>query len=421
MRIRTASLRGTTAVATAVVAALGLTACGSGKSKASGAAGSGSGVLKMWVMGDAGNSFKTLTSDWSRQTGIKVDVQAIPWSDIHTKLTTAVASGNGPDVVQVGYSLVPTFNQAGALADLSSYVAAHPALQDGDYVAGASPKTLNPDGKLTTVPWISDTRVLFYRSDLLTAAGISKPPTTWAELHDDAVTLAKRGSGKYGYYIPQWDLALPAEFAWQAGGDVTDGSGTIKLDTPQLRTAVDYYLSFYKDKAVPTAADFDQVTGFINGATPMLISGPYLAKSIETQAPDLKGKWGTVPLPAGPATGTSLFAGSGLAVWKTSKNTESALKLLDFLATPATQVKWFQLDGDLPSVKTALNDPALTSDPNVAVYVKQLDDAKLLPLNPAWDKVSQDLLDGLNKMALQGADVTSTLAKINEAAQGHQK
>ncbi|GAA2031750.1 sugar ABC transporter substrate-binding protein [Catenulispora yoronensis] len=418
MRIRSTTWRRTAAAVTALAAAAALTACGSSKAGGSGASGT---TVKMWVMGDAGNAFKTLTSDWSKQSGIKVDVQAIPWSDIHTKLTTAVASGNGPDVVQVGYSLVPTFRAAGALADLSSYAAAHPALQNDAYLAGASPKTLNPDGKLDTVPWISDTRVLFYRSDVLAAAGISKPPATWAELHDDAVTLAKRGSGKYGYYIPQWDLALPVEFAWQAGGDVTDASGAIKLDTPQLRSAVDYYLSFYKDKAVPTAADFDQVAGFVSGAAPMVISGPYLAKSIETQAPDLKGKWATVPLPAGPAGGTSLFAGSGLGVWKNSKNTDAALKLLDFLAAPATQVKWFQLDGDLPSVKSALSDPALAADPNVAVYVKQLDDAKLLPLNPAWDKVDQDLLDSLNKMALQGADVTQTLAKLAQDAQEQQK
>ncbi|GAA1988046.1 extracellular solute-binding protein [Catenulispora subtropica] len=419
MRIRSVALRRVAATATALVVAAAVGACGSGGS--GGAASSGSGTLKMWVMGDAGNGFKTLTADWSKQTGIKVDVQAIPWSEIHTKLTTAVASGNGPDVVQVGYSLVPTFQQAGALADLSSYAAAHPALQDGAYLEGASLKTLNPAGKLYTVPWTSDTRVLFYRTDLLTAAGISKPPTTWSELHDDAVTLAKRGSGKYGYYIPQWDLALPAEFAWQAGGDVTDASGAIKLDTPQMRTALDYYLSFYKDKAVPTAADFDQVAGFISGAAPMLISGPYLAKSVETQAPDLKGKWAVAPLPAGPAAGTSLFAGSGLGIWKNSAKTESALKLLDFLATPAAQVKWFQIDGDLPSVKTAMTDPALTADPNVAVYVKQLDDAKLLPLNPAWDKADQDLLDALNKAALQGADISSALGKIDQAAQGQPK
>ena len=64
-------------------------------------------------------------------------------------------------------------------------------------------------GQIVSLPWVSDTRVLFYRSDILAEAGIDAPPATWDQLRADAKTLAARGDGSYGYYIPQWDSALP--------------------------------------------------------------------------------------------------------------------------------------------------------------------------------------------------------------------
>ena len=95
--------------ATAIVLTAG--ACSSG----GGDAAEGSTTLKVWVMGDAGPAFTELTEDFTADTGIALQVDAIPWENVNDKLTTAVASGGGPDVVQVGLSLLPTFAAAGAL------------------------------------------------------------------------------------------------------------------------------------------------------------------------------------------------------------------------------------------------------------------------------------------------------------------
>lgn len=415
------------------IAALGVVAasaaCGSSTSKSgstaqaggSGASGgSDSNVtLKMWVMGDSSANATKLLADFTKSTGIKVTVQAIPWSDVDAKLTTAVASGNGPDVTQVGLSQLPSFIAAGALQDISPQISKDSAYLDANFLDGVASAKLNPAGKVYSVPWISDTRVLFYRTDILSQSGIGAPPATLTELHDDAVKLAARGSGKYGYYIPQWDAPLPIEFAWSMGGDVTGADGKVNFDTPEFRKAVDYYASFYKAKDVPTASDFDQTQGFISGGAPMLVSGPYLAQTLKTQAPELAGKWAVAPLP-GDASSTALLAGSTVGVWKNSAHLNADMKLLDFLAQPATQLKWYALDGDLPTAKAALSDPALAGDPNVQVYVKALQTAKLLPLVPSWDKISTKMLDAVNKIALKGADTTSTLNQLNQDTAGLQ-
>ena len=193
--------------------------------------------------------------------------------------------------------------------------------------------------------------------------------------------------------------------------------GSIDLDTDGFRKAVDHYLGFYRDGSVPTAGDFDQTTGFISGTAPMLVSGPYLANAIKQQAPELDGKWGVTTVPAD-KTSTSLFAGSNLGIWKGTKHLDAALQLLDFLTEPATQVAWYQSYGELPAVTAAFQDPALASDPLVAVYAKQLQDSKPLPISTAWDAASQAILDTLNSIALTGADKDTALkaldAKITE-------
>jgi multiple sugar transport system substrate-binding protein len=368
------------------------------------------GPIQIWTMEDS-TSFTALMQDFTRQTGIQVQVEAVPWANVNDKLTTAVASGNGPDLMQVGLSLLPSFESAGALLDLSPYVKDHSGLQSSNYLSAVASDKINPSGKVLSVPWVSDVRVLFYRSDILGAAGISSPPTTWTQFHDDAAQLAQRGKGKYGYYIPQWDSALPVEFTWEAGGNVMQ-NGKVTFDTPQFKAAADFYISFYKDKLVPTASDFDQTQGFISGSAPMIISGPYLAASIKSAAPQLDGKWNVALLPRNQA-GTSLFAGSNMGVWVKSKHVAASLRLLDYLAQTNSQLSWYKAANELPTAKSALADSTLTSDPMVKIYTNQLQDAQLLPLVPKWDKISQAMLDSLNSIVLKGKDETSALATLN--------
>ncbi len=390
--------------ATAVVA-MGAVACGDDDP-------AGSTTLKVWIMGDDGSNFEELVEDFTSRTNIAVDVDPIPWDGVNEKLTTAVASGNGPDVMQVGLSLLPTFVASGALADLSGRIGGYAGLASTNFLDAVAPEQLNPDGQILSVPWIADTRVLFYRSDLLAEAGYSTPPATWEELEEYAATLAARpGDDTFGYYIPQWDAPLPIQFTWQAGGDVVDDAGTITLDTPEFRQAVDHYLRFYSGGMAPRASDFDQTLGFITGAAPMLVSGPYLAKAISDQAPELAGKWSVTTMPT-KASGTALFAGSNLGVFRGSANVDAAVQLLDYLSTPATQLKWYEINGELPTVKAALADPALASDPLVKVYAEQLADARLLPVIAEWDQAGAKILAALNEIALNGADKESTLQAL---------
>lgn len=388
-----------------------LTACSSGSAaEPEGDSGdtAATGPLKVWVMGDVGPTFEKVTADFTASTGIKVQVDGIPWENVNDKLTTAVASGQGPDVVQVGLSLLPTFAAAGALRDLSDVIGDYPGLAPENFPDAVAPENLSSDGTVLSVPWISDTRVLFYRTDILAEAGYDAPPATWEEMRAVSAKLAERGDGQFGYYMPQWDNTLPVQFTWQAGGDVVDSDGKVDFNTPEFTAAIDHYLGFFDDRSAPTASDWDQAQGFVSGAAPMVISGPYLAKAITEAAPELEGKWSAALSPS-EKNGTSLFAGSNLAVWNNSKNVDAAMQLLDFMATPDTQAAWYTAVGELPTNLKALDTLKATEGDLFSVYADQLTEARTVPMVPGWDLIANEMATALTAIATTGADRDSTL------------
>ena len=375
--------------------------------------------VTVWIMGDSSANFDALVAPFETETGIDVETVAIPWDAVDEKLTTSVASGQGPDVVQIGLSKLRTFADAGALLPLNDLVAGYPGLAPENFADGVAGDATAVAGQIVSVPWISDTRVLFYRKDILAAAGFANPPATWDELRAMAKTLTARGDGQYGYYIPQWDSPLPVVMTWDNGGDIVNADGNVDFTSPGFAAAVDLYTGLHADGSVPKNGDFDQTQGFISGIAPMLVSGPYLAKAIAGAAPELDGKWGITTLPKGSASGTSLFAGSNMGVFATTDAPDESLKLLEFLSKPETQVEWFKLNGELPSVKAALADPALADDPLVTVYAAQLADAKVLPMVSNWDGgVGSELLKALNSIVLTGADRATALANLAAATAG---
>jgi len=200
--------------------------------------------------------------------------------------------------------------------------------------------------------------------------------------------------------------------------EVIDADGNVNFDTPEFSDAVDLYTGLYADGSVPTNSDFDQTQGFISGIAPMLVSGPYLGKGIADSAPELDGKWQASPLPSGAGGSISLFAGSNLGVWFNTDQKDASLKLLEYVSQPEQQLAWYDLTGELPTVKAALADETLNSDPNVKVYTDQLATARVLPIVANWDGVvGTGLLNALNAIVLTGADrATSLDAFFSETA-----
>ena len=107
--------------------------------------------------------------------GIAVSVQQIPWTAAHEKLLTAFAGDATPDVAQLGNSWVPELAALGALAPLDARARPRPRLPRAT-ISRVSGTAMSSTERSTACPWYVDTRLLFYRRDILREAGFPAPP-----------------------------------------------------------------------------------------------------------------------------------------------------------------------------------------------------------------------------------------------------
>src|SRR5688500_7797752 len=151
-------------------------------------------VVKFWAMGREGEVVAELIPEFERQhPGIRVELQQIPWTAAHEKLLTAFAGRVTPDIAQLGSSWVSELVALGALEPLDKTIADSKTVPPNDFFAGIWGGNVI-GGRTWGVPWYADTRILFYRSDLLRAAGFSDVPDNWADWVRAMRVIKQRGA-----------------------------------------------------------------------------------------------------------------------------------------------------------------------------------------------------------------------------------
>src|SRR5512140_3641247 len=136
-------------------------------------------VIEFWAMGREGEVVQQLVPEFERRTpGIRVRVQQIPWSAAHEKLLTAFVGDAMPDVFQLGNTWIPELVALDALEPLDARLASTAAVPAADYFPGILDTNVI-DGVTYGLPWYVDTRLLFYRSDILEQVGMTQPPRSW--------------------------------------------------------------------------------------------------------------------------------------------------------------------------------------------------------------------------------------------------
>lgn len=403
--------------------ALALTGCGRSadtpnsapKATTSISDGPATGELTVWAMGTEGENLPKLTKSFEdANPGVKVTVTPIPWDAAHNKFTTAITAQSLPDAAMVGTTWMGEFADLGALdptpsgIDLTSFF---PGALDTTKVGGTN----------YGVPWYVETRLVYYRKDLAAKAGITTPPTDWDGLKAMAKAMKDKAGAKYGINLQpggqgSWQTVMP--FAWSAGASITaTGDKEFTFDTPEMQEGLSYYQSFFTDKLAGTDLPPNQTEAqFVSGQVPMFISGPWMVGSVTKLGGDkIKNNIGVFQMPM-KKTATSFVGGSDFVVFKNGKNKDSAWKLVKFLSDAKTQADWFKLSTDLPAVKSAWDDPSISSDPLLPVFGKQLEDAKAPPAIVNWEQVATAFDTEVEKMAKAGQSPADTAKAIQTKA-----
>ena len=389
-------------------------------------------VVEFWAMGQEGEQVRALLPEFERRhPGIRVRAQQIPWSAAHEKLLTAYAGDAMPDLFQLGNTWIPELVALRAIAPLNERLSSWPAAALEDYFPGIL-ATNRLAGQTWALPWYVDTRLFFYRRDLLAAAGFTEAPATWDGWLQAMARLKERnGAEHYAILLPINEWQLPVILALQRGATLLREQNQYgDFQHPRFREAFQFYIGLFEQKLAPPVGNTriaNLYQEFANGYFAMYISGPWNIGEFGRRLPTtLQDQWMTAPLPAGPSgagpfdraapaggIGASLAGGASLAISRTSPRQAAAWKLLDYLAQPEQQARFYQLTGDLPARQSAWNDPALAGNAHAQAFHRQLQHVLPTPPIPEWERIASRISYYAEMTIRQQLSVDAALAALD--------
>lgn len=356
-------------------------------------------TLRLWAMGREGEVVSELIPAFERANpGIRVQVQQIPWSAAHEKLLTAYVGDATPDIAMLGNTWVPEFVALDALEPLDTRVAASKDVLRSDYFPGIW-STNVVDGVTYGIPWYVDTRVIFYRTDLLAKAGYQQMPATWAEWRNAMVRIKSgMNARQFPLLIPITEWPPPVIMGLQAGSPLLRNNGTYgAFSQPPFKKAFEFYVSLFRDSLAP-ALSGSEISNlyqeFERGNIAMYISGPWQIGEFTNRLPKaLQDKWMTAPLPGVDGPGVSLAGGASLSLFRSSTRKAEAWKLMEYLSRPDIQLQFYKLTGDLPARRETWRDSSLAGNRYARAFRDQLDRAVPTPQVPEWEQIATKVFE----------------------------
>ena len=354
-------------------------------------------VIRFWAMGREAEVVAELVREFEGDNpGIRVEIQQIPWTSAHEKLLTAFAADALPDICQLGNTWVPEFAVLGALEPVQARVDASAVIDEDDYFPGIW-RTNVVDGTLLGVPWYVDTRLIFYRRDILAAAGVDALPTTWDEW-EAAMAAVKQhvGPSRYAVMLPLNEFEQLLSFGLQTGDPLLrDDDGRGNFTSPGFRRALDFYANMFEQGWAPRMSE-TQISNvwdeFGRGFFSFYVSGPWNIREFRNRMPaDLQDAWGTAPLPGPDGPGAGIAGGTSLVMFRDSPNKDASWQLMEFLSRPDIQQRFHAMIGNLPPRRSTWDFPQLREDPYAQAFRDQLERVQPTPQVLEWERIVQEM------------------------------
>lgn len=379
--------------------------------------------LKLWMTGVGLEKYmkdSVVPAFEKENPGITVDATNLSWSSYQQKILTGIAANDGPDVFSFYSVDVAPWAARGVLGTLDGKVNTNlfipSAIANGQW-----------DGKTYALPIGLRMRPLYYRADFLRAAGLNRPPATWDELRAYANKLVKKDAAgnveRVGFWVPTnhpyKTVQMWLAFLWNAGGEVISADGKKAIfNSPEGVEATQFLADLIRaDKVdVPGAIKIDNVD-FAQGKVAMLVSN-IVTRDLLKNFPQLKPEVGIAMVPGKKAQYIE-FSGDMIGVAKGSKHPAEAIKLINFIAArPEIALKYYEIDQNMPSLKSLVDSNFVKSDPWIATYFKFVDKARPLPVHPRWTEVASVLTKALDSVYIEGQSAKTALdqaaATVNE-------
>ncbi|MFI6858163.1 extracellular solute-binding protein [Streptomyces sp. NPDC050416] len=376
--------------------------------------GKAKGKLVMWSMGDPDKALQSLAKKFEQQNpDVKVQITAVPWDAAHDKLTTAIAAGNTPDMSLIGSTWMAE------MAAMNGFQATPASFKPSVFFPGQW-DTTKYKNTAYGVPFVADTSVIYYRTDITTKAGIKGAPANdWAGYLKDLKAI-QATAGKQNPKLRHatqlltgfnsWLFWLP--MVWQQGGDIYDvKTKKFTFDSSAVAKALQYWGGMFKDGLSPNDKT-DSGQNFQSGLIGTVQQGASTGGNLHLNAPQLDSKWQTMPLPKGTQS-AGLAGGSDLAVFKDAKNSDAAWKFVKFLTDPKNLAEYGDATGNLPAAVQSWSEGKLDQNPKMAAFEAQLKVTKAPPAITTWQQIADAIDTELEKLAYGKA----TVAEVQQTLQ----
>lgn len=341
---------------------------------------------------------------------IKVDYQPIA-TDYLTGMAAKFSSHKPPDLFYVDSSAAPDWISQGLLSPLDDWISSR-KFDTSQFYQGYRDAFKGPDGKIYGFPKDGNSLGMAYNSDMLTAAGISAPPTTWDELLADAQKLTT--GGKHAFCLSS-TLDRVLAFIYQNGGALlSDDKKSPAIDSDASKAAIKWYLDLFKNVYGVRNKDLgDDWCGTSLGKAKVgiIFEGGWLDPFMKSTYPKIKYAW--APLPKGKQDGNLGFTVS-YSIGKDSTNKDAAWVLLTYLTGPDGMKIWTQGGLANPSRKDV---PAPAGK---EVLVKGAENAHPWSFIPGFSKINETFNNAMTAAIEAKSDdptdvVTKTKAAIVQA------
>ena len=314
---------------------------------------------------------------------IKVNLFIFKWEEGQQRIQEMIDQGNPPTLARVATRWIPQYEAAGLLEPVDEYISS-------DFRSQFFPLLIDEgsqyEGRTFGLPITVSSRAFYYNKELFEEAGISEPPTNWDELKEDAEAIHALGPDTYGFGIQGKDLETSTYFyyfLWGNGGDILTTDGTRPaFNGAEGLEAVTFLTDMINEGLTQpnptTSSRADLETMFVDGDLGMVITGPWLARRLDNDYPDLEYGLATIPYQTTP---TTLAAQDTLILFKQAQNKDAAWKFIEFLYADEYRLDYALTEGVLPEKVAVAEDAQIKENPSFAFFMEKLPTGRFEPLN----------------------------------------
>ncbi len=331
----------------------------------------------------------------SENPGIKVNAVSHEWAELHDKILVSASSQSLPDVARLDIAWLPEFQQMGVLVALDQ------EMPDFSEVAGtlldSALSTANIGGSYYALPLNTNSKILFYNTAMLEAAGVEVPTTMdeWVEAVRKLSGTNANGQQIWGWNEPAlsgWNIC---PFIWSFGGSLTDEEQTVAtgyINSPETVKAVETFAMLVQEGALTgfNSGDIPMTDGFGTGRYAMMLEGPWKTAELAGAYPDVA--YGTAYMPAGEGGSISVLGGEDIAMFNTA-NGEAAWKFMQFMTGEYAETAMAKC-GQIPVNKAALESDTV-KNADYAPFIQAIETAKARPTVAAWSEMDNELTNAM--------------------------